>query len=302
MRYIQEVKPIKKQTAVALGLFDGVHIGHQTVMKRAVDEKKAGLTPIVLSFCTKKDIPDSKRNYAIIVTESIRCDVIRAQGIEVLMEPDFAGIKDLTPEEFVEDILINKLKAKKIFCGKNYHFGKRAAGNVELLRKIAADRAEIVLVPSVTLDGEIVSSTRIRKEIALGNIKQANRLLGYDYCFDFPVASGSKIGRTIGVPTINQIFHPRFLIPKFGVYASTMNIDGEMYYGVTNVGVKPTVHNVSFPLSETHIIGFDGDLYGRNIKVSLIDYLREEKKFDSIKTLKKVISENIEQVKDKYMR
>ena len=301
LKYFQHIKPIQQPTAIALGLFDGVHRGHQAVIRQAV-EGNQGLMPVVLSFHTRHAIPANKSNFSMIITDRIKQDLLEKLGVRILIEPDFVEIRDLKAEQFIQ-LLADQLQLKVIACGYNYHFGKGGKGDVDLLRKLAEPYGiQVKSMPPLLDDGEPISSTRIRQAIAEGNIQQANCLLGYEYCFDFPVVTGAQLGRTIGLPTINQVFRSEFLIPKFGVYASYLYIGHKKYYGVTNVGVKPTVHNTSFPLAETHIIGFEGDLYGKNIKVHLLEYLRPEQKFSGIPELKAAIQENVNQIQQRYAK
>jgi riboflavin kinase / FMN adenylyltransferase len=303
LKILHKLEPMEREISVALGLFDGVHQGHRSVIAQAVEGAGEELLPVVLSFRTQHAIPASKKGYSTIITDTVKQSILTGLGVRLLIEPDFLDIKDYTAEVFVREILINRLRAKQIVCGYDYRFGKGAAGSVELLQALGAQYgAEVTVMPPLLDGGEPVSSTRIRRCIEQGEIEQANRLLGYDYCFDFPVIDGAKLGRTIGVPTINQMFKPEFLIPKFGVYASYMTIGHRKYWGVTNVGIKPTVHNTSFPLAETHIIGFSGDLYKKRIKVHLVEYLRSEQRFSGIPELKKAIQENIRCVTQRYCK
>lgn len=299
MRYYDRIKPVRTATSVALGLFDGVHRGHQSVISQAVAQK--GLLPVVLSFTTKHEIPANKQNFSKLITDTVKQDLLRKLGVRILMEPDFSDIRDLTAQAFVQEVLAQRLRARTVVCGYDYRFGRGAEGNPQLLRELAEPLGiQVIQLPAQMEGGEPISSTRIRAAIAQGEIGLANRLLGYDYCFDFPVTNGAQLGRTIDCPTINQLFHSEFLIPRFGVYASRIPLGRNTYYGVTNVGVKPTVHNTSFPLAETHIIGFQGDLYGKQVKVHLLEYLRPERKFSGIRELKEAIQENIQYVAREY--
>lgn len=156
---------------------------------------------------------------------------------------------------------------------------------------------EVVVVPPMMDQGQPVSSTRIRRYLKEGDIVSANRLLGYEYSYDMMVVDGLKNGRKIGIPTINQEFDPGFLIPKFGVYASKVWVDGKELLGITNIGVKPTIQGVRNPLAETYIIGFDQNLYGQKIPVSLFQYLREEQKFHDLKELSATVKKDIDRTK-----
>lgn len=286
-----------RETAVALGLFDGLHKGHQAVIGRVVAERENGLTPTVLTFSTDHVQPARKRGMKKILTRSLFLKALEETGTEILESPPFEEIMGLSPREFVERVLCGRLKAKAVACGRDFRFGKDAAGDLFILRELCGEYGIRLEAVSPLLDGgEAISSTRIRQCLAEGEIETANWLLGRPYSFDFEVAHGNELGRRIGVPTINQIFPEQFLVPRFGVYASYTWLEGKWYRSITNVGVKPTIEGNRLPLAETHIIGVDDHLYGQNIQVSLMKFIRPEKKFDSIEALTAEIQANIERI------
>ena len=271
--------------ALALGGFDGIHIGHVQVL-RAVQTDPA-LTPAVFTF--RDLIPAVKHTRQLTSARQQRAE-LAALGIAWLYLADFASLHDLTPEAFVRDILHRRLHARRVSCGFNYRFGCRGAGDSEALTRLcAACGIETVVAPPVLLDGAPVSSTRIRAAVADGAMESAARMLGRPYEIDFPVVHGRALGRTIGLPTINQPFPESFVLPKFGVYAAAVTIDGRRYHAVTNIGVKPTV-GADGPLAETCIAGYSGDLYGKCVPVQLLQFLRPEQKFDSIELLRQQIT------------
>ena len=298
MQVYRDVTEFGKNTAVALGLFDGVHLGHRAVIECATSQKKNGLVPAVLTFSTDHLIPRRKQGMKRILTDRLRFAYLEQLGIEVVEMPAFERIQNFSPEEFVERILVKALHAKVVACGYDFRFGKDAAGDIHLLRTLC-DRFGIRLlaVPVLLDEGKPVSSTCIRHCLTEGDIPAANRLLGYDYCIDFEVAHGLEIGRKIGIPTINQIYPEQFVIPRFGVYASYAIVEGKRYKSITNVGVKPTIAGERFPLAETYIIGVGAHLYGQNIKVSFKEFVRGERKFAGIDELAAEIRANIEQIK-----
>ena len=301
MIYRNTIEPLAQPSAIALGLFDGVHLGHQQVIGQAVDAAKNGLLATVLSFHTEHAAPMSKRHNATILTESVKRQLLEALGVQAFLQPDFEQIRGISASRFVEEVLVGTLRAKVIVCGFNYHFGKGARGNAAMLRQIAEPLGvQVVVVPPRMDHGRPISSTRIREALLAGDILTANRLLGYAYCIDFEVVSGAQLGRTIGFPTINQQFPSHFLIPRFGVYASYVDLDCKRYLGVTNIGIKPTVVNRNGPLAETHIIDYHGDLYGKNVRVHLMEFLRPERKFLNIDDLTQAIKWNKRQVVEKY--
>ena len=286
------------RTAVALGLFDGIHLGHRAVIDRAVAQKENGLSPAVMTFSIDRSAPETKQGMKRLMTDRLRLKRLESIGVEIVMMPAFERIKEFSPEEFVDTVLVKHLHAKLVVCGEDYRFGKKAAGDVNLLRSLCAGYGiEMVTVPKVLADGEPISSTRIRSLLLEGETEAANKLLGYFYSFDFEVAHGLEVGRTIGIPTINQIFPEQFLIPKFGVYASYTYLGGKRYRSITNVGIKPTIAGQRFPLAETHIFGINSNLYGQHVSVSLVSFIRPERKFETVAELSEEIHANIEQVK-----
>lgn len=284
-----------ERTAVALGYFDGLHLGHMGVIGAAMAQKE--LAPAVFTFNCDTTLPKFRGPEDIISFENKR-ELMERIGVKYLFAPDYAEVCTLTDEEFVKSILIGRLNAGFACCGRSFRFGKGGCGTPERLAEIGAKygmRTEIV--QDVCLDGQVISSTRIREHIRRGEIEQANRLLGYELWYRLPVVKGNEIGRTISFPTINQVIPDTNIIPKYGVYKSIVEVGGKQYKGVTNIGVKPTVqhrNDGTGAVMETHIIGFDGDLYGQNIAVALVRYIRPEVKFSGLEELKQQISRDKE--------
>lgn len=192
-------------------------------------------------------------------------------------------------DEFFKKYLIEKYNAKALSCGENYTFGARGEGNVEKLKKLCEEYSvELHIAPTQTYNGETVSSTKIRNLLSDGDVRSANAMLGREFSYRSIVVDGDKRGRTLGFPTANQFFPDNFVKLKFGVYASKTVIDGEVYPSVTNIGIRPTVHTERYR-SETYIINFQGDIYGKEIEIRLTDFLRPEEKFGSLSELSKAI-------------
>ena len=276
----------KRPSAVALGFFDGLHLGHIEVIKRAL--LKDGLCSVVFTFNDKTSLPkfSGKKGHCIITHEQ-KTEIFAGLGVEMVYAPDFSDVRDYSAREFVERILRDKLCASFVVCGYDFRFGKGGEGNPETLKALCAENGiECEVVPAVTVDGETVSSTVIRDLIRAGDIETANRYLGYELSYKLPVTEGKKIGRTIGFPTINQEIPDYMVKPKNGVYKSWTIVKGKTYRSITNIGVKPTVDYKGESIMETHIIGFDGNLYGKHIRVVLREFIRDEVKFDSLDQLK----------------
>lgn len=279
------------QTAIALGLFDGVHLGHRSVIKAALLQKENGLTPAVFTFCTHYASPSSKGKLEYICTDEDRLSLFESLGVEIVFMPEFSDIQGVTPEKFVSEILVKKFGAKFVSCGFNFHFGAKGAGNIDILKtECAACGITAEILAPLNRDDVPVSSTIIRGYLREGKIEKANELLGSPYFISGEVVRGNAIGHTIGFPTANQIIKPYRIVPKHGVYATTTTVDGVCYRSVTNIGIKPTISGQREPLSETHIIGFDGELYGKNIRVSFHSFLRPEVKFSGLEALKAQIA------------
>lgn len=289
-----------KGTAVALGYFDGIHIGHQAVLDRALQKaEEKGLIPAVMLF----DIHPRKlltgKVPPMLLSEERKRVMLKRMGFEVY-DFDFRSAMNYSPEEFEEKILLGQLNAGVVVCGYDYHYGKGGKGSPETLKKELTPRdIEVYSLPPVYLGEEAVSSTKIRHLINDGEIKKANAMLGDYFTYDFTVEKGDGIGHKLGFPTINQFFPEDFIIPKYGVYASRVKLDGKYYSSVTNIGIRPTVSGESLR-SETCIFDFEGNLYGKNVEVSLIDFIRKEKKFASLDELKEAVSKDIMTAKEIY--
>lgn len=281
----------KEKTAVALGYFDGLHLGHKVVINAALSQN--GLKPAVFTFNCDTTLPKFKSPEDIISFPN-KCEMLDEMGVKYLYAPDFADVCKLTYEEFAKVILVGRLNSGFVCCGRNFRFGLGGYGTPKRLQELGKKYGfDVRIVPDVCLDGELISSTHIREFIRRGEIRSANRLLGYDLWFKLPVVHGNEIGRTISFPTINQVIPKTNIIPKFGVYKSSVKIDGRSFQGITNIGIRPTIEGSEGVFLETHILNFSADLYGRNIAVSLSDFIRPEKKFAGLNELKEQISKDI---------
>ena len=281
----------KNGIALALGTFDGFHIGHKKVIENAVASNKK---PKVLLFNEHPQKVLKKKSPGELITETDKIKLLGEWGVEPIVI-NFSDIMTLTYEEFFYEIIVKKIGASVLSCGFNYHFGAKALGNTENLKTLCEkENIELLVSEPVEYKGEPVSSTRIRNAIRNGDIEDANNMLGREFSYDFLVVHGDARGRTIESPTINQFFSDDFIVPEYGVYASFSVIDGKKYSSVTNVGVRPTIEGFSKERSETNIIGFDGDLYDKNISVHLLKKIREEMKFSNLDELRNQIAKDRE--------
>lgn len=285
----------RKKTAVALGLFDGVHLGHRAVIDAACKQRDNGLETCVFTFDPECVLRKSGGSSGYIYTKLEKEILLYEQiGVDEIISPPFESLCSLSGEEFAEEILCRQLGAAYVCCGENFKFGKNAAcGAQELICFGKRYGFEVEVVGAVEYGGRLVSSSRLRELLLSGDINAANELLGFNYFINAAVTHGNHIGRTIDFPTINQDFAEGQLVPRFGVYSTLVPIGGRLMPAVTNVGVKPTIAGERRPLAETHIIGYNGDLYGKNPDVCFRSFIRPEMKFDSLDELKAQISRDI---------
>lgn len=283
----------RQKTAVALGFFDGVHRGHRQVIEKAVELADGRFVPAVFTFTMEKTGPAKKQNVGEITTLEQKIRILQSMGVREIYAPDFADFCGLSGEEFVQQILKEKMHAAAVCCGQDFRFGKKAScGAADLRRFCKAEGMECAVLDEVMDGGEAVSSTRVRQAIADGEMEKAAELLGRRYCLDFLVEHGKALGRKLQFPTINQPIPPEMVLPRFGVYATMAAVEGKIYAGVTNVGVRPTVEKGMAPRAETYLIGFSGDLYGRAVPVQFLSFLRPEQKFNSVEALKEQIGKD----------
>lgn len=272
--------------ALALGTFDGLHRGHLNVLNEAKTFALEGFVPAMLMFDTHPQSVLKGFAPPLLITSEDKEEFARKNGV-LPVHISFEEIRNLAPEEFLCDILIKKHNVGAVVCGENFLFGKDGGGDSKLLCELCKKHNIIYRMAKSTMyKGEMISATRIREALANGDIISANEMLGRKFSYDFLVVEGNKIGKKIlGFPTINQHFPTGFINLKHGVYASQSTVDGKIYPSVTNFGCHPTIGGDKV-LSETCILGFDGDLYYQKIRVELIDFIRNEKKFSSKDELK----------------
>lgn len=291
-------------TVLCLGNFDGVHIGHRELAKETVRRKhelsgkfpelKSGAwffrrAPLeVITGKVQPHITDFEQKLAIFAE----------MGLDYAFVYDYEEIGGYSPERFVSDVLKKECGCVFAVCGYNFKFGKGAAGDAALLSGLMD--GNVAIIDKISHNGQHVSSSKIRKLIADGDMELANALLGRSHFIRNDVVHGKHLGKKLGIPTINQKIPDGFATPKKGIYISRTLVNGEYYGSVSNVGFRPSVEDTSFMNCETYIIGFEGDLYGQKIKVEFLKRLRDEKKFDSVESLKTQIQTDIEQAKEYF--
>ncbi|MBQ1182889.1 MAG: bifunctional riboflavin kinase/FAD synthetase [Clostridia bacterium] len=274
---------------VALGTFDGLHRGHMSVLNAALSFNS--LTPVAVTFLEPPKRKTTDEFVPMLLSPEEKLYRLRKMGFEDIFVLDYDEVHDLSSISFL-DMLFQKFNVKAVVCGFNYRFGKGGQGDALTLSDYCRQHnAESVIVPDFAVSGQTVSSSRIRKLIKNGDVSFANMLLGYSYSFTNEVIHGEERGRKMGFPTVNIPLDENLVLPKFGVYASSVVVGGKSYAAVTNIGIRPTFL-LKKPLSETYIIDFDGDIYGETVTVELLKYIREEKCFDGLNSLKQAIEED----------
>ena len=283
-----------RERVIALGFFDGVHLGHGALLRRAAEEaQKRGCESAVFTFDRPPKEVITGIPCPLINSPEDRAELVkRLYGIDEMLMVPFDDEMRTTPwDRFVTDILVGRYGAVHLVAGHDHHFGHKNQGSPELLREKCAELGlGCDIIPAVTIGGITVSSTHIRKLLEEGDVETARAFLGHPHVLTQTVGHGRQLGRTIGIPTANLVAPPHVLLPRRGVYAAKITLpDGRAFGGVTNVGVRPTVNNGQDVTVEPWILDFDGDLYGQAIRVEFFRRLRDERKFESLDALKSQI-------------
>jgi riboflavin kinase / FMN adenylyltransferase len=269
---LSDVEPGSGPRDVAIGTFDGVHLGHREVIRGA--DTVLTFDPHPLAVIHPEATPK------LISPFAVKRDLIASLGVaEMVIIPFDRGFSEQSAEEFVQDVLIDRLGAARVSVGENFRFGKGARGTAEFLR--SHDEFETSVVSLVEVAGETVSSSHIRGLIAAGDVGQAAEFLGEPFLFEGEVVTGDRRGRELGVPTANLVPDDAYVAPGHGVYAAAAN----GYPTAVNVGVRPTFESGRGLLVEAHLIGFEGDLYGQQLRIAFLERMRGEKHFDSVDEL-----------------
>ena len=278
---------------IALGKFDGIHVGHRKLIDEVIKRKSNELKSAVFTF-DKSILEFNDPDLLPIMREEERIRLFEELGIDYMASYTFDdNLMNMTREEFTRDILIGRLSAKVVVIGEDFRFGKGREGSALWLKEMSSEYGiEVVIVPDVT-EGEIrVSSSMIREYLSNGDIVKANEMLGRPYSIEGQIIHGRELGRTIGIPTTNVRMPAEQFVPLKGVYVTRNYIEGELVYGVTNIGFKPTV-NGHHLLAETNLFDFSKDVYGREMKIELLEFIRPEKKFGSVMELQSEMENNI---------
>lgn len=294
MKVIEDLREMKalSPSAVALGNFDGVHLGHQELIKNMVNTaRERNLNAVVFTFSNhpRNLLPKAKKVKNILYKDE-KAQIIESLGVDYMVSVEFTKqIMNMEPQDFIDELLIDKLNMKEAFCGFNYRFGHRAAGNPDFLRQAGkAYGFNVTEMEPFSINGNVVSSSMIRTLIAGGRVEDCKTYMGRNYAIGGEVVVGNRLGRTLGFPTSNLVIDPDMVTPPNGVYVTYCTYNGVRYPSVTNVGVKPTIGHYKKNV-ETHIFNFDKELYGKKIIVEFLKKTRDEVKFDSVEELSEQI-------------
>jgi len=297
IRDIKDINFIEKKRYVALGVFDGIHLGHRNLIESAVKKAKQnnGLS-IVVTFEPHPDrIIFPEKHILHITTLHEKIEIIGTMEVDILFVLKFGvWIRNMQPKVFILRILIEKLQASEIFVGFNYKFGFKGKGDTEFLKKYEKlyNYKSNIIKPK-TINGKIISSTLIKKYIENGNIKEAVKLLGHQYSISGKVITGKNIGTNVmKIPTANLMVHEEKIIPGNGVYFTEVIVENKKYYGLMNVGIRPTFNGKNRTI-EVHIIDFDKNIYKQDIICHVLDKIRDEKYFYSVEDLREQIIQDI---------
>lgn len=289
--------PDSKYCGVGLGNFDGLHIGHMTLINTLLDEcRKNDLHSVVYTFKKHPEHILRKELYMpLIMTAEHKAELLKKTGLEYLYFQEFSEeFSRISPESFIEDILVNKLRTRLVVVGFNYRFGYKGKGDTGLLEAMGNKYGfRVIVIPPVKIDGEVASSTLIRRYIMDGQMENAYEFLGRYFSIQGKVVSGRHIGGTLGFPTANIKPGKELVVPSSGVYITSTLYRGKCYDSVTNVGKSPTLKNENDIILETHLIDFSGELYGEDIEVFFLKKLRDEKRY---KTREELINQIIQDV------
>jgi len=295
MEYLHSLFDVKldEPTAVTVGKFDGIHKGHHILTSDIIEKNNSGLKSCLITFTNSVRKAISNDDSPALITNKERMHMLESNGLNYLIECPFdERLMQTDADNFIK-LLVTNLNMKYMVVGSDFTFGYKGAGNVALLTELSKKYGfELKIIEKIQKNNRDISSTYIREELKEGHIESVNDMLGYEYFVWGEVVHGAHLGTKIGIPTINITPEASKLVPKFGVYVTTIDFDGRLYHGVTNVGTKPSVSDKNIVGIETHILDYNGDLYGKFVKVIFQAFLRPEMKFNSVEELKEQMSKD----------
>lgn len=286
---------LNNDTAVAIGKFDGIHIGHRCLLQEILKQKEKGLQACVFTFDPSPAVLFGNGDAKVLTTREEKRAIFQELGVDVLVEFPLTRESAATPPEvFVEKYLAECMRARFVAAGEDLSFGKKGLGNARLLQEMAPSLGmEVIIIPKVCAGGSEVSSTRIRSLLEQGEMEKAKELLGDCFQVSGRVQHGHRLGRTLGFPTVNLLPPQEKILPPFGVYYSKVRTAEREYTAISNVGRKPTVSGQEMVGVESYLYDFDGDLYDQEIQVALYAFRRPEQKFENLDALKAQLQQDI---------
>lgn len=296
---------IQRPTVLTLGVFDGLHLGHQLIVRTVVERARAlGAVPTAITFDPHpRSVLHPRTSPPLLQTLDQKVEGFGVLGIEQTIVVRFTEqFSQIRAKDFLQDVVLDRLHAREVYLGRGFAFGHNREGNIELLRQVGEELGFVAgEVSEVGLRGQRVSSSKIRQLLAQGKVNLARRMLGRPYGVEGRVERGNERGHTLGFPTANLRPQNR-VIPANGVYVTGTLIDGQWRRSVTNVGIRPTFGTTAEPSMETFVINWDGDLYGDVIRVRFLYRLRNERKFDSLESLKTQITKDVDRARNYFER
>ncbi len=295
---------ISAKTAVAIGKFDGFHRGHQKLLQNLKMQQEKGLKTVVFTFVPSPAVFFSKEIVRELSTISEKRRIFEKAGVDYLIEYPFCQkTADMEPETFIKEVLVDRIHAECVVAGEDVSYGKRGVGDCKLLQDKAAEHGyHVIIIEKVLYEGKEISSTYVRDGVKKGDMELVTNLLGVPYYVSGEIIHGRKLGRTIGMPTVNLLPPQEKLLPPKGVYFSSVYLqnrnhsranEGEWFASITNIGTKPTVDSHHVMGVETYIYDFDRDAYGEELDVYLLKYKRPERRFDGVEALKAQMAADI---------
>ncbi|WP_297133561.1 bifunctional riboflavin kinase/FAD synthetase [Terrisporobacter sp.] len=299
---LEEIKSFDK-SVVTIGKFDGIHNGHKVLIEKTVSiAKEQDFKSVVITF---KNSPLSyffNRETKEIITEEDKMNLFKSLGVDIVIDIPFdKSMAEISAEDFVKNILIEGLHAKKVIVGHDFAFARNREGNAQTLKQLGSKYSfDVDVIGPVRVKGKRISSTFIKELVQTGEVDGIQEYLGRNYTIEGEVIKAKQVGRIIGFPTANLKLKESLVIPKRGIYATKVYIDNEVYIGATNVGYNPTVNGNKMSI-ETNILEFDKDIYGETIKLEFLERIRDEKKFKDLNELKVQLKKDINYIYKKYI-
>ena len=286
---------LDRETAVAIGKFDGIHIGHRRLLEEILEKKKEGLCACVFTFDPAPAVLFGLSDGKELTTKEEKHALFKRMGVDMLIEfPMNRETAAISPEAFAKEILAKRMKARFLAAGNDLSFGAKGAGNASLLKELGSGLGfQVSLIDKVCFEDKEISSTYVRSCVETGDMEQTERLLGMPYPVMGTVVKGNQLGRTLGFPTLNLLPESSKLLPPNGVYYSQVRCGGKIYRAISNVGCKPTVTEENVTGIESYLYDFQEDAYGRVIEVFLLKFRRPEQRFESVEALKRQLQEDI---------